>query len=449
MDEFVEAPAAPPPAPADEDFFAAAPAPVEAATESFEEAAPAPMPPSASQGSAMDEGIINSAPQSLPSDPDVFAAAPAPEPQAAEDDFFQAPPPAAAPLAAETFAVSENTAAWKAEAAAAIADKSAAEKRELQSIREEAQAERDLMYSQREKQLTAAQERGQRTLLEWARKHMPDAATRATAQRGRPPDYKLHFGDWKGWTPRQLLSLAAGDAGKRQKAVREQKAKIPPGEYLLWIDWPQLKALTGSGAQAIGLSTLEKPQEVQAVLQHGALASAGDAARSTSSTARIDRSKEGRKGATNPMRWEGRSRRALLPWPINSSVPALKKTARPHWSSACRWPPCRLARCVAPPCMLVCVHPRRVLHLGKAHKQHCPSVVRHHLLPSILTYCTRPLSPCCQPALDHLAQGPTERSADDDLGGGQGKEGLSLPRKSAGANSSSFLFFLFLSPPTA
>ena len=156
MDEFVEAPAAPPPAPLEEDFFAAAPAPVEAATESFEEAAPAPMPPSASQGSAMDEGIINSAPQSLPSDPDLFAAAPAPEPQAAEDDFFQAPPPAAAPLAAETFAVSENTAAWKAETAAAIADKSAAEKRELQSIQEEAQAERDLMYSQREKQLTAA-----------------------------------------------------------------------------------------------------------------------------------------------------------------------------------------------------------------------------------------------------------------------------------------------------
>ena len=157
MDEFVEAPAAPPPAPAEEDFFAAAPAPVEAAaTESFEEAAPAPMPPSASQGSAMDEFFAEGShsAQSLPSDPDLFAAAP--EPQAAEDDFFQAPPPAAAPLAAETFAVSENTAAWKAEAAAAIADKSAAEKRELQSIREEAQAERDLMYSQREKQLTAA-----------------------------------------------------------------------------------------------------------------------------------------------------------------------------------------------------------------------------------------------------------------------------------------------------
>ena len=65
-------------------------------------------------------------------------------------------PEPAAPLAAETFAVSENTAAWKAETAAAIADKSAAEKRELQSIQEEAQAERDLMYSQREKQLTAA-----------------------------------------------------------------------------------------------------------------------------------------------------------------------------------------------------------------------------------------------------------------------------------------------------
>ena len=44
------------------------------------------------------------------------------------------------------------------------------------------------------------------------------------------------------------------------------------------IDWPSLKALTGEGAQAIGLSTLERPEEVQAVLQHGALAAAGDAA---------------------------------------------------------------------------------------------------------------------------------------------------------------------------
>ena len=44
------------------------------------------------------------------------------------------------------------------------------------------------------------------------------------------------------------------------------------------IDWPQLKALTSAGAQAIGLATLEKPEEVQAVLQHGALAAAGDAA---------------------------------------------------------------------------------------------------------------------------------------------------------------------------
>jgi len=44
------------------------------------------------------------------------------------------------------------------------------------------------------------------------------------------------------------------------------------------IDWPSLKALTGAGAQAIGLSTLERPEEVQAVLQHGALAAAGDAA---------------------------------------------------------------------------------------------------------------------------------------------------------------------------
>ena len=59
-------------------------------------------------------------------------------------------------MPAETFAVSETTAAWKAEAAAAIAEKESAETREVQNIREEAKAERDLMYSQREKQLAAA-----------------------------------------------------------------------------------------------------------------------------------------------------------------------------------------------------------------------------------------------------------------------------------------------------
>jgi flagellar biosynthesis component FlhA len=51
---------------------------------------------------------------------------------------------------------SNAMAEWRAEQARLIAEKDAAEQRELQVIREEAQAERELMYSQREKQLDAA-----------------------------------------------------------------------------------------------------------------------------------------------------------------------------------------------------------------------------------------------------------------------------------------------------
>ena len=93
----------------------------------------------------------------------------------------------------------------------------------------------------RSKQLTAAESRGQQTLLEWARVNLPDAATRASAQCGRPPDYKLHFGQpgWQGWTPRQLVQLAAKGHGAREKAMQDGmpqgKQRIPPGEYVLWI----------------------------------------------------------------------------------------------------------------------------------------------------------------------------------------------------------------------
>ena len=72
-----------------------------------------------------------------------------------------APPPAVngngngtAALEASSFA-STALAEWKADQQRLIAEKEAEEVRELQSIREEAQAERDLVYSQREKQLQA------------------------------------------------------------------------------------------------------------------------------------------------------------------------------------------------------------------------------------------------------------------------------------------------------
>lgn len=89
---------------------------------------------------------------------DMGMAPPAPM----EPESFDAPPPmtngisngAPMGLDAANFA-SSALAEWKAAQQAAIAEKEEAEKRELQSIREEAQAERDLMYSQRQKQLQA------------------------------------------------------------------------------------------------------------------------------------------------------------------------------------------------------------------------------------------------------------------------------------------------------
>ena len=45
---------------------------------------------------------------------------------------------------------------WKARQEAAIQEKRIAEERELKHIHEEAQAERELLYSQREKQIAAA-----------------------------------------------------------------------------------------------------------------------------------------------------------------------------------------------------------------------------------------------------------------------------------------------------
>ena len=68
---------------------------------------------------------------------------------------YDAPVGSAPTMEQEQFS-SNAMAEWRAEQARLIAEKDAAEQRELQVIREEAQAERELMYSQREKQLDAA-----------------------------------------------------------------------------------------------------------------------------------------------------------------------------------------------------------------------------------------------------------------------------------------------------
>ena len=90
----------------------------------------------------------------------------------------------------------------------------------------------------RSQQLTAAEKRGQQTLLAWARVNTPDALTRSTAQRGRPENYKLHFGgthQWEGWTPRQMLTLAAGASWVQNREMAAINAKVPPGNYLAWF----------------------------------------------------------------------------------------------------------------------------------------------------------------------------------------------------------------------
>ena len=90
----------------------------------------------------------------------------------------------------------------------------------------------------RSKQLTDVEARGQQTLLTWARTNAAtvQALTRSTAQRGRPESYKLDFGkSWVGWTPRQLLALAAGSSSVRERAMKAAKTKVPPGNYVAWL----------------------------------------------------------------------------------------------------------------------------------------------------------------------------------------------------------------------
>ena len=90
----------------------------------------------------------------------------------------------------------------------------------------------------RSKQLTAAEKTGQQTLLAWARTNTPDALSRSTAQRGRPENYKLHFGGpakWEGWTLRQMLTLATKTKTVQERAMATIKATVPPGNHLAWF----------------------------------------------------------------------------------------------------------------------------------------------------------------------------------------------------------------------
>ena len=85
----------------------------------------------------------------------------------------------------------------------------------------------------RSKQQTAAEQVGQQTLLSWARTNLP--LEPATVRRGRVSSWKLTFGRWKGYTPRQLaLSSAAGGAALPTQQQGGQGG-TPPGPYLLWI----------------------------------------------------------------------------------------------------------------------------------------------------------------------------------------------------------------------
>ena len=85
----------------------------------------------------------------------------------AEPSGSLAPPPPAAPPAIDDTALR----AWKAKRDAAIQEKRVAEERELKQIHEEAQAERELLYSQREKQIASAKQanREREVIMESAR----------------------------------------------------------------------------------------------------------------------------------------------------------------------------------------------------------------------------------------------------------------------------------------
>jgi hypothetical protein len=83
----------------------------------------------------------------------------------------------------------------------------------------------------RSKQQTAVEQAGQQTLLTWARTNLPLAP--ATVRRGRVSSWKLTFGRWKTYSPRQLAM--SGVAGGSALPTQLERGGTPPGPYLLWI----------------------------------------------------------------------------------------------------------------------------------------------------------------------------------------------------------------------
>ena len=76
----------------------------------------------------------------------------------------------------------------------------------------------------RSKQQTAVEQAGQQTLLTWARTNLPLAP--ATVRRGRVSSWKLTFGRWKTYSPRQLAM--SGVAGGSALPTQLKRGGTPP-----------------------------------------------------------------------------------------------------------------------------------------------------------------------------------------------------------------------------
>ena len=84
----------------------------------------------------------------------------------------------------------------------------------------------------RSKKQTAAERAGQETLLAWARTNLPTATS--AVRRGKVASWKLDFGRWAGFSPRQLaFGSAAGTVVP--EALAQRRRTVPAGAYLLWI----------------------------------------------------------------------------------------------------------------------------------------------------------------------------------------------------------------------
>ena len=111
----------------------------------------------------------------------------------------------------------------------------------------------------RSKQQTPAEQAGQQTLLAWARTNLP--LEPATVRRGRVSSWRLNFGRFQGFTPRQLaMSGAVGGS-----ALPTQQAGPPPGAYLLWPAHAQQQA----GFQVEFISQFITVSRVLLLVSHG------------------------------------------------------------------------------------------------------------------------------------------------------------------------------------